>query len=330
MSKITDLEEGEIMDLDQSTDQIIDDLLKVSIISFFRRRLKLKFFWWATYTLLIFPQQICAFNPEDNLYANTAKVLRIAHFDCQLTTSNKMFSLNKVAPCKIQPETIETTTAEVTLYQRHYSTKINATMCRIKHQSIRWFCDSFDSSGIDARQNIITTDIHISPDTWKHAAERGYVNFGYSINIPFRSDKKIVTNTNRGKIDGKYHNECSDGSWIHLATFESYMQIISLTVNLNNGTVNNWQNIPLPCPVYENGCETTSLDPFSYTWNEPENCIFSFLKKFEAKIIQNKENYYIVKDSFTKISNNHTRGRDTQQLMLKTLNKPQLHVDTQK
>ena len=33
MSKITDLEEGEIMDLDQSTDQIIDDLLKVSIIS---------------------------------------------------------------------------------------------------------------------------------------------------------------------------------------------------------------------------------------------------------------------------------------------------------
>ena len=44
MSKITDLEEGEIMDLDQSTDQIIDDLLKVSIISIFRRRLKQKFF----------------------------------------------------------------------------------------------------------------------------------------------------------------------------------------------------------------------------------------------------------------------------------------------
>ena len=133
MSKITDLEEGEIMDLDQSTDQVIDDLLKVSIISIFRRRLKQNIFWLAIYTLLIFPQQICAFNPVDNLYANTAKDLKIAHFDCQLMTSNKMFSLNKVAPCKIQPENIETTTAEVTLYQRHYSTKINATMCRIKH-----------------------------------------------------------------------------------------------------------------------------------------------------------------------------------------------------
>ena len=39
MSKISDLEEGEIMDLDQSTDQIIDDLLKVSLISILRHRL---------------------------------------------------------------------------------------------------------------------------------------------------------------------------------------------------------------------------------------------------------------------------------------------------
>ena len=44
MSKITDLEEGELMDLDQSTDQVIDDLLKVSINSFFRRCLELKSF----------------------------------------------------------------------------------------------------------------------------------------------------------------------------------------------------------------------------------------------------------------------------------------------
>ena len=100
-------------------------------------------------------------------------------------------------------------------------------------------------------------------------------------------------------------------------------KIFSLNVNLKHGTVNNWQNIPLPCPVYENGCETTSLDPFAYTWNEPENCIFSVLNKFEAKMIRNEENYYIVKDSFTKISNHHTRGGDTQQFMLKILNKPQ-------
>ena len=67
MSKISDLEEGEIMDLDQSTDQIIDDLLKVSLISILRHRLKLTNFWLAIYTLLLFPQQICAFNPDETL-----------------------------------------------------------------------------------------------------------------------------------------------------------------------------------------------------------------------------------------------------------------------
>ena len=47
-------------------------------------------------------------------------------------------------------------------------------MCRIKHQSMRWFCDSFDSSGIDARQIIITTDLHLSADqTIKPTPETG-------------------------------------------------------------------------------------------------------------------------------------------------------------
>ena len=31
-------------------------------------------------------------------------------------TSNKSFSLNKVAPCKVQPENIKVTNAYVTLY----------------------------------------------------------------------------------------------------------------------------------------------------------------------------------------------------------------------
>ena len=47
------------------------------------------------------------------------------------------------------------------------------------------------------------------------------------------------------------------------------------------------------------------------------------LNKFEAKMIRNEESYYIVKDSFTKISNHHTQSGDTQQFVLKILNKPQ-------
>ena len=54
----------------------------------------------------------------------------------------------------------------------------------------------------------------------------------------------------------------------------------------------------------------------------PKTAFFWFSKKFEAKLIRNEENYYIVKDYFTKISNHHTRGKDTQQFMLKNLSKP--------
>ena len=79
---------------------------------------------------------MCAFIPEDNLYSNTAKDLKIAHFDCQLMISNKTFSLIKVAPSKIKPENIENTNTEATLYQRHYRTKIIATMCRIKNRNL--------------------------------------------------------------------------------------------------------------------------------------------------------------------------------------------------
>ena len=43
------------------------------------------------------------------------------------------------------------------------------------------------------------------------------------------------------------------------------MQSVTLTVNLKDGTVNKWQNIPLPCPVSTNGSETTSLDAFADT-----------------------------------------------------------------
>ena len=275
-------------------------------------------------TLIIFSNQTSAFDQKEQLYANTANNLRVAHYDCQLMNSNKMFSLNKVAPCKVQPENIKVTQAYVTLFQRHYRTKINATMCRIKNQSMHWFCDSFDLSGIDARQNMITTDLYLSADQCKSAADRGYLNLGYASigNIPFKFNVKTVTNAHAGKVDGEHHNVCDGRSWIKLNTFETYMQNVTLTVNLEDGTVDNWQNIPLPCPVSTNGCETTSLDAFSYTWEESKNFIFTVLNIFPAKMIQNEELYCIIKE-ISSPSIHSTQTRDSQKFMLQVMNKPQ-------
>ena len=114
---------------------------------------------------------------------------------------------------------------------------------------------------------MITTDLHLSDDQCESAADRVFLYLRYASigNIPFKFNAKTVTNAHAGKVDGEHHNECDGRSWIKLDTFETYMQNVSLTINLKDGTVNNWLNIPLPCPVSTNGCETTSLDAFAYT-----------------------------------------------------------------
>ena len=212
-----------------------------------------------------------------------------------------MFSLNKVASCKIQPENIKVTHAYVTLYQRHYRTKVNATMCRIKRQSTRWFFNSFDLSGMDARQNVITTDLSLSADQFKSAADTGYLNLGYASvgSIPFKFSVKTITNVHAGKVDGINHNERDGRSSIKLDSFETYLQNVTLTVNIKDGTVNNWQNIPLSCPVSINGCETKFVDAFPYTPEEPKNCVFTVLNRFRAKMIRDEESYYIMKDNYS-------------------------------
>ena len=125
----SELEEGELMDQDPVL-TTLEEMLKVSTFKnsfaiIHHQKISLqKIYLVGLSTLIILPNQTSAFDPKEQLYANTANNLRVAHYDCQLMTSNKMFSLNKVAPCKVQPENIKITHAYVTLYQRHYRTKV--------------------------------------------------------------------------------------------------------------------------------------------------------------------------------------------------------------
>ena len=61
--------------------------------------------------------------------------------------------------------------------------------------------------------------------------------------------------------------------------------VFSLNVNLRDGTVNNWQNIPLPCPLSSRGCDSLSTVPFAYTWDEPNYCLFTKIRTFDAQIL---------------------------------------------
>ena len=110
----SELEEGELMDQDPVL-TTLEEMLKVSAFKNYfaiihHQKINLqKIYLVGLLTLIILSNQTSAFDPKEQLYANTANNLRVAHYDCQLMTSNKMFSLNKVAPCKVQPENIKVT-----------------------------------------------------------------------------------------------------------------------------------------------------------------------------------------------------------------------------
>ena len=80
------------------------------------------------------------------LYAKIATSLKVAHYDCSPMDSNKMYSVNKVAPCKIEPQIVEISKVKGQIFNRFFRVKLEATMCRASHQSIRWYCGLFDAS----------------------------------------------------------------------------------------------------------------------------------------------------------------------------------------
>ena len=88
-------EEGEVMDQDPIL-TTLEDLLKVStlknsLLSLTTKKTATNLFGWS-FKPIVFSNQTSAFDPKEKLYANTANNHQVAHFDCQLMTSNK-FSL---------------------------------------------------------------------------------------------------------------------------------------------------------------------------------------------------------------------------------------------
>ena len=144
-----------------------------------------------------------------SVYENIAPNHHVNQFDCSKMISNQMYSLNKVAPCEIRPDKISTNQTRVTLYQRNYKVKLEATMCKATQQQLRWFCDSFDSSGIDARHNTITTSVKLDAQICKLAKERKKIKLSHSSSsVEFDFDKSLFSNFNSGDV-GTGKNECN-------------------------------------------------------------------------------------------------------------------------
>ena len=56
---------------------------------------------------------------------------------------NRIYSLNKVAECKISPENLCIATTAITLYQQNCRTDLSETVCSVKVHVFRYNCGMF-------------------------------------------------------------------------------------------------------------------------------------------------------------------------------------------
>ena len=89
-------------------------------------------------------------------------------------------------------------------------------------------------------------------------------------------------------------NECNSYGWVNRKTFDGHVQDVVLKVRTKDGKVKSGDGLQLPCPRQELSCDTSSFDPYAYTWDAPANCVLDIQGKEDVNMIkQGKNNYYI-------------------------------------
>ena len=143
--------------------EVLDEIIEVSKFIILLSSLFANFYPFNKRLPVIVPQIISALLSINGVNAdstlNTLKKVKVGHFDWSKMDSNKMYSLNKIALCDIETEKIKVSKATATIMQRNYKTKLEATMCKATHQRLKWYCDTFDDSGLSATQATISSDI---------------------------------------------------------------------------------------------------------------------------------------------------------------------------
>ena len=240
--------------------EVLDEIIEVSKFIILLFSLLANFYPFNVRAPVIVPLIISTLHSinganADSEIKNTLKKVKVGHFDCSESDSNKMNSLNKIAPCDIETEKMKVSEATATILQRKYKTKLEATMCKVTHQRLKRYCDTFDDSGLSDTQATISLDIKLTAEQCLKAKKTGSATIN-THKVPFTKNVKKQTVINKGDVSDKYSNECTETGWIYHDTYETYMQDIKLLVNLEDGTVNNQYKIPLPCNLNKIDCDS--------------------------------------------------------------------------
>ena len=106
-----------------------------------------------------------------------------------------------------------------------------------------------------------------------------------------------------GSTSNTIRNHVTARGWITRDTFLPHMQRTTLKVRMSTGKILSDSAQILPCALEKLGCETTSLDPYAYIWDYPDNCVVSVLRTEEVIMVKQGTKYHIISgpDSTTKL-----------------------------
>ena len=269
--------------------------------------------------IIVFLYSRCVLSGFDhhNDFENVAPALFVSLFDCSKMTENEHYSLNKISKCNIEATNSDTTLIlSLDLYQRLYSTTVSATRCTISPEQKKWFCGLHGCSGMDSKQHSLTVNLIKEPQACALAAKTGQISvpkdYGdRSIPIVLNVLKDSVVTELNGidwirHGDGKSRNECKDTGWVVKDSYQTFMENVILNVDLKTMRIRNVYNFSLPCKVSEGGCPSTSLDVGTYTWNQPENCLFKKIRSvYNGQMIKFNDQYFISTDPKSKLDDLH-------------------------
>ena len=222
-----------------------------------------------------------------------AKNLKVSQFDCGAMTENTLYALNQVRQCHITPEELENSQTKIILYTKHFRKELNATKCRIQQQPEKWHCGHNDHSSIDHTIAGITSNLVISPEQCRSFAKGKMIYLvDQFLGVEYDTKNSIVITD--GSMSDDNRNHCTSRGWITRDTFLPHMQRATLKIRMSTGKILFDSAQVMPCALEESGCETTSLDPYAYIWDYPDNCVLSVLRTEEVNMVKQGTKYYII------------------------------------
>ena len=102
---------------------------------------------------------------------NVSQELSVSHSDCTKKQDNRMYSLNKLAECKVSPENLYIASATNTLYQKNYLTDLSQQNVLSRSTFLRYNSGMFFRTSYVHDKNSFTYDMIVTPKMCRLASK---------------------------------------------------------------------------------------------------------------------------------------------------------------